>query len=189
MFNETIEKAKTHFLEAVEEGDPDYPYFPRHVLGVEKWVKKILKDYPKADREIVLLSVWLHDIGRVIGDKNIDHALKSEAEARRFLSKMKVSPERIEKVTHCVRAHRCRDVQPESLEAKILAVADSASHMTEFAYIVMLEFVSKEEVIEKLDRDYRDAGLFPEVQKEITPIYKAWKELLKAYPVELDFQD
>ena len=36
----------------------------KHLLVVEKWVKKLCKLYPQADQEVVLLSVWFHDIGR-----------------------------------------------------------------------------------------------------------------------------
>lgn len=88
----------------------------------------------------------------------------------------------IEKVAHCVRAHRCNDVQPDTIEAKILAVADSASHLIDGPYIHMGKRVGKEEVIAKLERDYRDIGLLPNIKKELTPLYKAWKNLLEILP-------
>lgn len=182
MANEIIEKAKAHFLKTFEEGDPVYAYLPRHIAVAEKWIKKILQKYPKADEEVLMLALWLHDTGQSIGDKDDDHAVKSEAEARRFLSEAGLPPERIEKVAHCIRAHRCRDVQPETLEAKILAAVDSVSHMTDFCYIDMISEKSKQAALEKLERDYRDAGLFPELQKEITPLYEAWRNLLAVYP-------
>lgn len=182
MLNGIINKAKSHFLKTFENRSCSvYPYLPRHVSEAKKWAERILENYPEADKEIVLLSVWLHDIGRAIGEENVDHAVKSEVEARRFLSQIKVAPEKIEKVAHCIRAHRCRDVQPETLEAKILAAADSTSHMTDIDYIVMFSFMPKDSIIAKLERDYRDVGLFPELQKEITPLYEAWRKLLSVY--------
>jgi len=183
MARKIIDKAKSHFLRTFKKDrSPIYPYLTRHVVEVEKWAKKILRNHQEGDEEVVLLSVWLHDIGMAIGNKNEDHAVKSEIETRRFLSKMELSPEKIEKVAHGVRAHRCKDVQPKSLEAKILAAADSVSHMTEINYIVHLSDGLRDYALAKLERDYRDAGLFPELQKEITPLYKAWKKLLSVYP-------
>lgn len=129
-----------------------------------------------------MTSVWLHDIGQLVGPKEVDHAINSEAEAKKFLKSIHVPEDTIEKVAHCVRAHRCKDVQPESSEAKILAVSDSASHMTDSVYS---DFAARGEVTaakEKLERDFRDVGLLPEVQNEIKSLYEAWKRLLEVYP-------
>ncbi len=183
MANKNIEKTKTHFLETFKQKrNPVYPYLPRHVIEAEKWAKKILKSHPEADEEIVLLSVWLHDIGLATKDENDDHAVQSETETRRFLTEMGMTSDKIEKVAHCVRAHRCKDVKPSTLEAKILAAADSASHMTDINYIVHISDGLRDYTLAKLERDYRDVGLFPELKKEITPLYKAWRELLSVYP-------
>jgi len=177
-----IEEAKLHFLKSFNEGSPIYPYLPRHILEVQKWAVKILQNHPGVDRTIVLLSVWLHDIGHTTGDRIIDHAVQSETEARRFLTEMGLVPERVEAVAHCIRAHRCKDVQPETLEAKILAAADSASHMTDINYLVHASEGLKDYALEKLERDYKDIGLFPELKREITPLYEAWRQLLIVYP-------
>lgn len=182
MREKVIEEAKAHFLRAFEEREPIYPYLPRHVAEVGKWAERILQDYPGADEEVVRLSVWLHDIGHTTGDREIDHAVQSEVESRSFLSKMGLDSEIIEQVAHCVRSHRCRDIQPETIEAKILVAADSASHMTDINYIVHASDGLKKYALEKLERDYKDIGLFSELQEELTPLYEAWKQLLSAYP-------
>ncbi|MEK7562489.1 MAG: HD domain-containing protein [Patescibacteria group bacterium] len=156
-------------------------YLPGHINEVEKWADKIINYFSEADREIVLLSVYLHDIGHALGDHK-DHDLKSEAEVKRFLKKMGLAEGKISKVAHCVRAHRCKDVQPETVEAKILAIADSLSHMTDGCYMDMLLDGRKDLALGKLERDYRDTGLFPKIKKEITPLYKVWKKLLEIYP-------
>ena len=70
-----------------------------------------------------------------------------------------------------------------SLEAKIIAVADSASHMTDTVYIDMASRGEIEGAKAKLERDFRDEGLFPDLQEESRPLYEAWKKLLEAYPV------
>ncbi|OGZ84649.1 MAG: hypothetical protein A2599_02710 [Candidatus Staskawiczbacteria bacterium RIFOXYD1_FULL_39_28] len=171
----TLAKNKVSFGSAKADS-----YLPGHINEVEKCVERIIKDYP-ADREIVLLSVYLHDIGHALGNHK-DHELKSEAEAKRFLKKMGLIEDKINRVAHCVRAHRCKDVQPETVEAKILATADSLSHMTDGCYMDMLIDRRKDLALGKLERDYRDIGLFPKIKKEIMPVYKAWKELIEVYP-------
>jgi len=177
-----IEKAKTHCLKVLsKKKDRICAYLPGHIKSVQRWSERLMKDYPKADKEILLLSIWLHDIGHALSN-HADHHIKSEEEARRFLKTIKLNSKKIEKVAHCVRAHRCRDVKPETIEAKILAAADSASHFTDGCYMDMAMSGIKKLALEKLDRDYRDVGIFPKLKKEITPIYKAWKNLIKVYP-------
>lgn len=180
-----IEEARIHFLKAISEGTPIYPYYARHVEEVERWTRKILPLFPEADIEIVSLAVQLHDIGHADGKYWEDHAAKSEDKTIRFLSERNYPTDKIQKVAHCVRAHRCRDVQPTTVEAHVLAVADSASHMTDFVYIVMLgqEHLPKKDVLEKLERDYQDIQWLPgQLRREIEPLYDAWKRLIEVFP-------
>jgi len=85
---------------------------------------------------------------------------------------------------HCIRAHRCKDIAPETIEAKIIAFADSASHLTQGIY---LDIVKEEkeggtyDAFEKLERDWRDLSFFPEIKDEMGELYESWKKLIKAY--------
>lgn len=178
-----VAAAKKHFLSKAHQSQYPIAYIFPHMIEVEKWTRWILKKYPNADPTIVLLSVWLHDIGQTFGSRKEDHAIKSEQETRRFLKKFSVSSIITERVAHCVRAHRCKDVQPETIEAKIIAAADSASHFTDSVYLDIVVLTSKRAALQKLERDYRDAGLLPGFKREIDPIYRAWKRLLKVLPV------
>jgi hypothetical protein len=54
--------------------------------------------------------------------------------------------------------------------------------MTDIVYIDMAARGDKEGAKAKLERDFRDKGLFPELQKESKPLYEAWKQLLEVYP-------
>lgn len=175
-----IEKTKEYFYEIFESHD-DIFSLRSHLPEVEKWAKKILIDHPEADPEIVLVSVWLHDISHYSGDKNTDHAERSEVIARRFLIEQNYAADRMERILHCVRAHRNRDVQPETIEAKIIACADSASHMTDIAYLVIIKTGRFEYTKTKIERDYADLAIFPEIQKKLTPLYKDWKKLVDDY--------
>lgn len=156
-----------------------------HLPEAEKWAKHMLKRYPQADEEIVLLAVWLHDLGHYPTQDKIDHAVLGEQAARAFLESENYPKDRMERVLHCVRSHRCKDVMPESFEAKIVAFVDSASHMTDMIYFGMSRENKRDHLdfaaYSKIERDFRDLSSFPEVQKELKDIYEAWKVLLRAY--------
>ncbi len=181
-----IEKAKAGFFQMIDEFGSDQYNLRSHVPEVEKWAKHMLKKLPDANGEAVLLSVWLHDIGHYPIPTDIDHAVRSEERAKAFLKKEKYPKDKTNKILHCIRAHRCRDILPESVEAKIIACADSASHMTEPTIYLDMAKSDKENnnefrVYAKMERDYRDLGIFPEIQNELKELYQNWKNLIKSY--------
>jgi hypothetical protein len=73
---------------------------------------------------------------------------------------------------------------PETLEAKIVAFSDSASHMTQGVYF---EIAKKEkegkkyDALQKIERDWRDLSLFPEIKEEMKELYESWKRLIEVY--------
>jgi len=179
-----VESARHCFNLMVDVFGSDPYHLESHVPEMERWAKHLLKRHPEADEETVLLSVWLHDIGHYPVPTDVDHAVRSVERARDFLQKKNYDSDRTERVLHCVRAHRCSDVMPETIEAKIIAFADSASHMTDqILYLSFVKDVYKDSkrVIEKLERDYRDLDFFPEIKQELKPLYEAWKQLLTTY--------
>ncbi len=181
-----VETVRQHFLDTVEsvrKENPKVSFYPTHVVEVERWAKRILEKNPEVDEETVLMGVWLHDIGNLVGDREVDHAIRSETEAIRLLSDLSVSQDKINRVAHCVRAHRNSDVQPITLEAKIVAAADSSSHMTSDIYLPLAGTKRTiESSLAKLERDYRDVGLITGLKEELTPLYEGWKAVLNAYP-------
>src|SRR3989344_1112220 len=150
----SVEKLREHLIETISKAESDPFGIVEHVKIVERWAKFILDKHREADKEITLMGVWLHDIGHYPLDEE-DHAIKGERRAIEFLNKIKLDKEKIKKVAHCVRAHRCKDVHPETIEAKILSCADSASHLTDFVYLDMImknkEKKNKSSAIEKLE--------------------------------------
>ncbi|MEI6627171.1 MAG: HD domain-containing protein [bacterium] len=180
-----VDKAKAKMLKMINDHGSDPYRLLVHVPEMEKWAKAMLSKYPEADADVILLSVWLHDIGHYPIPAEIDHAIRSEKIAKEFLSQENYDADKLEKVLHCVRAHRCSDVLPESLEAKIVAFIDSASHMTDVVYFKMAKD-SKEgrgnfSVFGKMERDMRDLAAFPEIQAKITGLFNAWKNLIEEY--------
>ncbi|MFH1682218.1 MAG: HD domain-containing protein, partial [Candidatus Woesearchaeota archaeon] len=142
------------------------------------------------DEEVVLLAVWLHDMGHYPVPTEIDHAIRSEERAKEFLKRYNYPTDKLNKVLHCVRAHRCRDVMPKSIDAKIISFADSASHMTEPMYFDMAKDDQENHrefrAYAKMERDFRDLGSFPEIQDELKELCEAWRRLLQAYE-KIDF--
>jgi hypothetical protein len=177
---DVIEQAKKNQYKIIEDFKKDPYNLKVHLPEVEKWANKLLKKFPKADKEVVLLSVWLHDAGHYVGNLKIDHAIKSEKIAKKFL-KNKVSDDLLEKVVRVVRAHRGRDVMPKTLEEKLFACCDSSSHMTSYDYITIFQDGRFKYGEAKMNRDFRDVSVFPEVKKELMPIFKAWQKLEKEY--------
>ena len=93
--------------------------------------------------------------------------------------------DKIDKVLHGVRSHRCRDILSAALEAKIMACVDLASQMTEPLYFYMAMDDKKNgsefRAYAKMDRDFRDLGAFPEIQNELQDLYEHWKKVVQAY--------
>jgi HD superfamily phosphodiesterase len=176
-----IEKIKDHYLYTLQNNNKSdwltYEKFVNHVPTVEWWAMRILETNKEADEEIIFSAVWLHDIGHLICEHE-DHAVDSEIEARRFLQEIGAPEDKIKAICHAVRSHRCKDVFPETIEAKILAAADSASHFTSKAYFDVGAKFGKEAALGKLNRDYRDIGIFPELRGELEQFYVSWEEII-----------
>lgn len=185
MFSSMIKESQKRFEKMVFDFGSDPYHLISHVPEVGRWAEYILKSHPQADREVVLIAAWLHDLGHYPISTDVDHAISGEQRAKDFLEQQNYPTDKTLKVLHCIRSHRCKDVLPESLEAKIVACADSASHMTEEMYLNMAQDDKRAgqefRVYAKMERDYRDLGAFPEIQKELTPLYNAWREVIKAY--------
>jgi uncharacterized protein len=100
-----------------------------HIMRVYRMVEKLAL-VEGADLDIVRAAALLHDAqGSQTegGEKGRqDHHHTSSAFAEKVLEAEGWSPERIEAVRHCIRAHRFRDntEAPHTLEAKILFDAD-----------------------------------------------------------------
>jgi hypothetical protein len=179
MINDITNNAKKYFLSRINDTQPDTYKLIDHITELEKWVEIITKRYPQTNKEILLLSVYLHDTGHYPINREVDHAITSEKLTKIFLENEKYDSDKTLNVLHCVRAHRCKDVMPNTLEAKAMAFIDSASHMTDKMYIDMIKNGDGEKASSKLERDYRDLAIFPEIQSEMTDIYSAWKILIE----------
>lgn len=156
-------------------------FLPFHILEVEHFANKLCDAHPEADREVVVLSVWFHDIGRFRGIED-DHDVYGAEESKKVLSQEGVSEEIIDKVYEACRSHRCDEIKPKEIEAKILATADAMSHFTHGFYPRLLPYLCKDRSYEeardfinkKLLRDFNDKISFEEARNEIKDKYEAF---------------
>jgi uncharacterized protein len=81
-----------------------------------------------ADLEILRIAALLHDIGREEQDRGkgqVCHAKVGAQLALQILQEIGLEPDKMERVIHCIRAHRFRGKhQPLTLEARVLFDAD-----------------------------------------------------------------
>ncbi|MFC4436217.1 MULTISPECIES: HD domain-containing protein [Natrialbaceae] len=100
-----------------------------HVQRVAALAETLTDCYSKSvDERVVQLAVALHDVGREREDRGEieDHAIWGAREAGRILRDVGADEETIDRVRHCIRAHRySNDVEPETLEAEIVCDADN----------------------------------------------------------------
>ncbi|NIQ04701.1 MAG: HD domain-containing protein [Candidatus Korarchaeota archaeon] len=97
-----------------------------HVDRVYNLAVRLAKE-ENADLDVVKASVLLHDIARAMEDEGEieDHAAEGAKMARKVLEVVNFPKEKIDKVIHCIEAHRFKKgMEAESLEAKILQDAD-----------------------------------------------------------------
>ncbi|RQG95247.1 HD domain-containing protein [Natrarchaeobius chitinivorans] len=123
MLEDVRSRARSYF----EDASPAHDW--QHVERVGALAETLLECHPReADERTVTLAVFLHDIGREREDRGEidDHATWGATEAGTVLEDVGARPETIERVQHCIRAHRySNDVDPETLEARLLSDADN----------------------------------------------------------------
>ncbi len=139
------------------------------------------------DLEVLRIAAWLHDIGSIL-DGREDHHITGAKIAEDKLREFNYPGEKIQKVKHCILAHRgSKDIKRETIEAEILADADSMSHFDELGGLFKYEFIigginfkqreAQKRVREKLARSYNK--LSDSAKKIIQPRYEAAMLLLE----------
>lgn len=100
-----------------------------HVFRVYNLCLLIAQYEKDIDLEILIPSALLHDIARVEESQDktgeIDHAVLGSVIAGDILRTLEYDEEKIEKIKHCIIAHRFRTGnEPNTMEAKILFDSD-----------------------------------------------------------------
>jgi len=162
-----------------------YEPFPFHFVSVVNYAEK-LADQLGGNKEIILISAWLHDIGSIVYGRH-DHHITSAKIAEEKLIEFNYPSEKIELVKKCILNHRgSQQNYRESIEEQILAEADVLSNFENIAGIFKAAFIyenldqgqAKESVKNKLENKYKQ--LHFDVSKEIIkPKYEAVMLLLE----------
>ncbi len=100
-----------------------------HIFRVYNLCLLIAQHEKDIDLEILIPSALLHDIARVEESQDktgeIDHAVLGSVIAEDILRTLEYEEEKIEKIKHCIIAHRFRTGnEPNTMEAKILFDSD-----------------------------------------------------------------
>lgn len=126
--NKILKETKKYYDKLDEK---DFSHNSSHFFRVENLVKEITKT-EKADLEILEAAALMFDIARSLEvvKKIKDHAEEGAKIAEKILLKIKFPKNKIQGVCHVILAHRRnRDVEPKTIEAKILCDADRLEAM------------------------------------------------------------
>jgi len=134
-----------------------------HIEAVVK-NSEILAEKYNADKEIVMIAAWLHDIASITDYALYeDHHLHGAEMAYEILSKLSYEESKILIVQNCIRNHRgsiCID--KSNIEEVCVADADAISHFDSVPSLLYLAYVERQMDIDegirfvkgKLDRSF-----------------------------------
>lgn len=176
-----IEEIKKFVEEESLKTNSKYGYEPFvfHFRPMVKYAVELAEEL-EADKEVVEISAWLHDIGSVVHGRE-DHHLTGAKIAEDKLKELNYPTERIEMVKNCILNHRgSQNNNPRSLEEKIIIDADTLSNFDNIPGIFKAAFIyegltqgeAKEAVRKKLENKWNQLN-FENSKKIIKPKYEA----------------
>ncbi|MFA5076746.1 MAG: HD domain-containing protein [Patescibacteria group bacterium] len=168
---------------AYQKTNPFGPLAYDHIYHTVRYAQKMARA-TGANREIVTLAAWFHDVGSLLGDYQ-NHHRSGAAYAAKYLNQLKYPPTKIKQIEHCILAHRgSLKIARRTLEAKCVADADAMSHFADYKLLfhVAKQFgeigpAANRFVLAKLDRSYNK--LTPAARRIIRPRYQKIKSVLK----------
>lgn len=146
-----------------------YTAWTHHISVVRDLALKLAEKF-NADKEIVELAALLHDIGSVSKAEWLEeHNIHGAKRAKEILEELHFPKDKIEKVVHCVYAHRAsRDIPRETIEAEIIASADAMSHIEMVYQLLHHAYISRKMEVEE-GREW-----------VLRKIKKSWNKLMPA---------
>lgn len=115
-----------------------------HIEAVVKNGELLAEKYG-ADKEIVMIAAWLHDIASVT-DYSLyeEHHIHGAEMAREILSQLSYDESKIELVQNCIRNHRGSvPLEKCSIEELCVADADAISHFDSVPSLLYLAYVER----------------------------------------------
>lgn len=161
--SDIIEKTKIFATDLLTNSlDPKHLYHNlRHTERVVKSTKELLDVHAlsEEDKEVLLLTAWLHDIGYTKGTTN--HEDSSCLIGAEFLGKQGYDAKKIQKVSDYIKATK-RNHEPKNLQEKIIRDAD-CSHFAQKSYFETSEYLREElsllEIADYSAKDWRNANI------------------------------
>lgn len=189
------QEIKAKVLDMAKDSPLDW-FFDFHLKEVVLAAQDLLKEYPEADRDVVILASWLHDLGhlraKTLAEVDLvkpDHHIVGAKMAEEILKKYNLEKQILEKISRSIICHRAKDpYQPQTIEEKIVAVADTLSHFHSIFFLVYFKvyptetldkYVVKQK--EKLARDWRDLALLPKAQDLARKRYEIIYQMLEDF--------
>jgi uncharacterized protein len=185
--NNIISKIEKFVKEECSKSTSKYGYepFQNHFVPVVKYANRLSKELG-GNKEVILISAWMHDIGAIIrGRKN--HHITGAKIAETRLRELKYPEEKIKLVKNCILNHRGSTKSKRiTLEEKIIAEADTMANFDNlpgiFAAAFMCENLNQAEARVSAKNKLKNCWgklHFKSSKKIIQPKYEAAMLLLK----------
>ena len=177
-----------HFVEnECKKPSSKYGYEPFlfHFVPMVNYAEKLANELG-GNKEVILIAVWLHDIGSIIYGRE-NHHVTSTKVAEEKLKELQYPADKIELVKKCILNHRgSQQNERDSIEEQIIAEADVLSNFDNIAGIFKAAFIyenitqgeAKDSVRQKLERKWKQLH-FENSKKIVKPKYEAAMLLLK----------
>ncbi len=148
-------------------------YVKYHLEIVEKISLELCEHYRDANRDLVVLLVWLHDYGKMIDHNDQHQATLTHGKTK--LLELGFSPPLVEKVIFLIDLFDKKiDLDKDStpIEVKIVSSADAASHLVgPFYYMWMHENSNRDaeelmqSTLKKAETEWKNKVVLPEIKE------------------------
>jgi len=146
-----------------------------HIVAVVKNAEILAKKYG-ADKEIVMIAAWLHDIASITDYSLYElHHIHGAGMAYNILKEYGYDSKKISLVQDCIKNHRGGVIfEKNSLEEVCVADADAISHFDSVPSLLYLAYVQKGMGIEEGKQFVRDklTRSFQKLSEESKKYYK-----------------
>lgn len=184
---EVVEEVKSFVEEECRKPSSNYGAepFEHHFKPTVKYAKQLAEELG-ADKEMVMIAAWLHDIGSIKCGRENHHETGAEI-AEEKLEELGYPEEKRKLVKECIKNHRSSiDNERNTIEEKIVAEADAISSFDDvpgqFQAAFIHEGLDREEarksIKKKLQRKWNQLH-FKESREIIRPKYEAAMELFE----------
>ncbi|MEO7617290.1 MAG: HD domain-containing protein [Candidatus Saccharibacteria bacterium] len=154
-------------------------YIDSHMLIVEKIAGELLSSYPEADRELVMVLVWLHDYGKILSFEDDKSATLREGRVK--LEELGYTSKFVDKAidyASIIDRKLELDLVDAPIEVRIVSSADGCSHLAgPFMAIYLRDYANKPlnelltDNLNKAAKDWSRKIVLPEARKAFESRY------------------